>query len=298
MAVIRTVKAPLRIQTRSKPGLAPKLITSHGVLFECDCLELFGRVRSESIDTLFADPPFNLGKDYGIGSSFDRLAERDYLLWCRDWITESVRVLKPGGSIFIYILPRWGYHFATYLEELGMEFRHWIALSMKGTFPRGNKLYPAHYALLYFTKGTPKTFNKLRLPVPQCRHCKKDIKDYGGHRKHLNPEGLNLTDFWEDTAPSRHGKFKSRWHINELKPMIPARCFELSTSQDDVVMDPFGGGGSSYEAAQTLDRFWLGSELTTGDAIVQRFVDKLSQSISKTPPKQVRAVFKENASCL
>src|SRR5437867_4273718 len=96
-----------------------------------------------------------------------------------------------------------------------MEFRHWIAISMKGTFPRGNKLYPAHYALLYFTKGIPRTFNRVRLPIPTCRHCGKDIKDYGGHRKYLNPAGLNLTDFWDDTSPARHGKNKSRWHINE-----------------------------------------------------------------------------------
>ena len=62
---------------------------------------------------------------------------------------------------------------------------------MKGTFPRGKKLYPAHYALLYSTKGSPKTFNRdvVRVPVPICRHCKKDVKDYGGHRKYLNPLG-------------------------------------------------------------------------------------------------------------
>src|SRR5205809_5358017 len=110
---------------------------------------------------------------------------------------------------------------------------------MKGTFPRGHKLYPAHYALLYFTKGVPKTFNRVRLPIPKCRHCGGDVKDYGGHRKYLNPAGLNLTDFWDDTAPVRHQKFKARWHINELKPMIPARCIEISTNAGDVIIDPF-----------------------------------------------------------
>ena len=49
---------------------------------------------------------------------------------------------------------------------------------MKGTFPRGDRLYPAHYAILYFTKGQPQVFNHVRLPIPACRHCGKDIKDY------------------------------------------------------------------------------------------------------------------------
>jgi len=110
-----------------------------------------------------------------------------------------------------------------------MTFKHWIAVSMKGTFPRGKKLYPAHYALLYFTKGAPKTFNRddVRLPVPACRHCGKDIKDYGGHRKALNPLGLNLTDIWDDTSPARHS--------------------QISTDEHDVVLDPFGGGGSTLD---------------------------------------------------
>src|SRR5262245_36288466 len=99
-----------------------------------------------------------------------------------------------------------GLSFRSHLDRKGMAFRHWIALSMKGSFPRGRKLYPAHYALLYITKGPPAVFNRVRLPIPACRQCGGDIKDYGGHRRFLNPMGLNLTDFWEDTAPARHQK--------------------------------------------------------------------------------------------
>lgn len=154
---------------------------------------------------------------------------------------------------------------------------------MKGTFPRGNKLYPAHDAILYFTKGMPRVFNRVRLPVPTCRHCGRDIKDYGGHRKYLNPAGLNLTDFWDDTAPARHQKFKARWHINELKPMIPGRCIEMSTREGDVVLDPFGGGGSTYEAAQRSRRYWPGTELVTASAIRDRFRRYLPGAMSRQP---------------
>lgn len=267
--------------------LKPALLTERGVLYATDCFNVFAALRDDSIDCIFADPPFNLGKDYGQGAVKDALERRDYLKWCFAWIDESVRVLAPGGALFIYILPQWGYHLASHLDDHGLHFRHWIALSMKGTFPRGKKLYPAHYSILYFTRGAPKAFNRVRLPIPACRHCGKDIKDYGGHRKFLNPAGLNLTDFWDDTAPARHQKFKTRWHINELKPMIPSRCIEISTNRGDVVLDPFGGGGSTYEAAERLGRYWIGSEISTAAAIRQRF----RSSPAKSFPSALLAVF-------
>lgn len=254
-----------------KGHIRPALLTGRGVLYQTDCFNVFAALRDESIDCIFADPPFNLGKVYGNGEVSDDLEAREYLKWSFSWIDECIRLTKPGGALFIYILPQWGYRFAAHLEDRGMLFRHWIAVSMKGTFPRGQKLYPAHYALLYFTKGKPKTFNRVYLPVPSCRHCGRDIKDYGGHRKYLNPRGINLTDFWEDTAPARHKKFKSRWRINELKPMISGRCMEISTNPGDLILDPFGGGGSTYEAAERLNRLWIGSEITDCAHILRRF---------------------------
>ena len=270
----------------------PALSTPHGILYQADCKDLLSSLGDAVIDCVFADPPFNLGKQYGKGEVDDSLAQHDYLKWSYAWIDECIRVVKPGGAFFIYILPRWSYRFACHLEDRGMTFRHWIALSMKGTFPRGRKLYPAHYALLYFTKGEPKTFNRVRLPIPTCRHCGKDVKDYGGHRKYLNPLGLNLTDFWEDTAPARHKKFKARWHVNELKPMIPGRCIEISTNPGDIVLDPFGGGGSTYEAAESLERYWIGCEMTECTPILNRFQERFTSHIGKKPPRKLRLVLR------
>lgn len=273
--------------------LRPALLTSRGVLYEADCFNLFASLKDESVDCIFADPPFNLGKIYGNGQVKDDLETREYLKWSFAWIDECVRLVKPGGALFIYILPLWGYRFASHLEDAGMLFRHWIAVSMKGTFPRGQKLYPAHYALLYFTKGRPKTFNRVYLPVPKCRHCGRDIKDYGGHRKYLNPKGINLTDFWEDTAPARHKKFKSRWHVNELKPMIAGRCIQVSTNPHEIVLDPFGGGGSTYEAAEMLDRLWIGSEITDCKHIVKRFEQNFPIALhSNQQPTDLAVTFR------
>lgn len=272
-------------------NLKPAFSTDLGSVYNLDCMTLLATVGDGRIDTVFADPPFNLAKDYGNGKDKDDLDNGDYLNWCYRWMDECIRVLKPGGSMFIYNLPQWAFHLAAHLERGGMTFRHWIAVSMKGTFPRGRKLYPAHYALLYFTKGKPTTFNRVRLPVPSCRHCGKDVKDYGGHRKFLNPLGLNLTDFWDDTAPARHRKFKARWHVNELKPVIPGRCIEMSTGEGEIILDPFGGGGSTFEAAQKLKRHWIGSEIVDCELIRERFERNLpGVQRAKTPPA-ISAIF-------
>jgi site-specific DNA-methyltransferase (adenine-specific) len=257
----------------------PAFTTKRGALFAADCVELLFHLGDESIDTVFADPPFNLGKDYGEGFS-DRFSKTEYLEWCRLWIDECARVLKPGGAFFLYAMPEHAYKFANFMERT-LTFRHWIALTMKGTFPRGKRLYPAHYALLYFTKGQPKTFNRVRLPISVCRHCGKDIKDYGGHRKYLNPAGLNLTDFWEDTSPNRHRKSKFRAGINELKLMIPERAVLISTNPGEIVFDPFGGGGTTYQAAEKHDRLWLGCEISTATAIADRMAKSFPESFAR-----------------
>lgn len=270
-------------------SLTHRLTTTNGLLYELDCLRLLPEIRSESVHCVFADPPFNLNKAYRNGFT-DRWTDEAYLQWSRDWIDECCRILVPGGALFIYVLPRWAYLLAAHLDRT-MQFRHWIALSMKGTFPRGQKLYPAHYALLYFTKGAPRVFNRVRLPIPKCRHCGGDLKDYGGHRKYLNPEGLNLTDFWEDTSPNRHANSKSRPGINELKPQIPERAIQISTHAGEIVVDPFGGGGSTYQEAQRLGRYWIGCEIGDCSPIEQRFRDFAPLTLHRTPPHQLTSIL-------
>lgn len=283
----------LRVQEPSlqwRTFTRPRLTTTHGVLFQLDCLKFLAQVQSDSIHSVFADPPFNLGKQYNNGFK-DRWAQKEYFFWCEQWLDECMRVLAPGGALFIYALPRLAVHFAAYVDE-ALEFRHWIALTMKGTFPRGRKLYPAHYALLYFTKGEPRVFNKVRLPIPKCRHCGGDLKDYGGHRKYLNPEGLNLTDFWEDTSPNRHRHSKARPGVNELKPVIPARAIQMSTNPKDIVLDPFGGGGSTFQEAERLGRLWLGCEIGDCTPIERRFEDFAPLTLNRRPPRELLQVLR------
>jgi len=244
--------------------------TSLGVLYEGDCLKLLPLIYNETIDTIFADPPFNLAKEYGLKVN-DKRSDEEYIIWCKKWINECIRILKPGGAFFLYNLPRWNVILGNYLVESGLDFRHWITINIKLSLPISGRLYPSHYSLLYFSKGNPNTFKRIRTPIEKCRHCGGEIKDYGGHRSAMNPKGVNLTDVWNDITPVRHWKFKSRKRtVNQLSTKILERIINMSTRSGDIVLDPFGGSGTTYDVCERLNRRWIGMEIESCDVIIER----------------------------
>lgn len=244
--------------------------SSLGVLYKDDSIKLLPLVSNETIDTIFADPPFNLAKEYGLKVN-DNRSNKDYIEWCKKWIIECIRILKPGGAFFIYNLPKWNVILGNYLVESGLDFRHWITINIKLSLPISGRLYPSHYSLLYFSKGNPNTFNRIRTPIERCRHCGGEIKDYGGHRSAMNPKGVNLTDVWNDITPVRHQKFKSRKRtVNQLSTKILERVINMSTRRRDVVLDPFGGSGTTYDVCERLNRHWIGMEIESCDVIIER----------------------------
>lgn len=249
----------------------PYYVTKNGLLFAGDCLVYLPKLREDLVDTIFADPPFNLGKTYGRRTT-DSRADADYIEWCRAWLGECVRVLAPGGSLFIYNLPKWNILLGAFLmQELNMQFRHSIAIEIKSCLPIPGRLYPAHYSLLYLTKGKPKTFRKIRTPIETCRHCRGEIRDYGGHRGAMNPLGVNLKDVWTDVPPVRHWKFKSRKRLsNALSTKVLDRVVEMTTNPGELILDPFGGSGTTYAVCERRRRRWIGMEFDFCPEIVER----------------------------
>jgi site-specific DNA-methyltransferase (adenine-specific) len=107
--------------------------------------------------------------------------------------------------------------------------------------------------------------------VQVCRHCGGEVKDYGGHREALNPKGINLKDVWTDIPPVRHAKFKSEnRQANALSTKLLDRVVEMSTLPGDLVLDPFGGSGTTFAVCERKGRRWLGVELDFADVIVDR----------------------------
>ena len=214
-----------------------------GTILCGDAYEFLEAMKSNSCDLIFLDPPFNLGKKYCKKyPKLDMKPEQEYKEWFKKILDESIRVLQPGGTLFLYHIPKWAMHFGAYLEDK-LNFFHWITISMKNGFVRGNRLYPAHYSLLMYTKGKPNIFNRPKLKPVACRHCGGYIKDYGGYKSIIENKGINLSDVWDDVSPIRHQSKKNR-AANELPEIIFERIFQMSGTPNNLYIDPFAGSGS------------------------------------------------------
>lgn len=86
-----------------------------------DVLEGFKNIEDESIDIIILDPPYNIGKDFGPSSS--KMSLEDYVNWSLDWIRESVSVLKPSGTIFLYGFPEIVQHITV---NIPIEKQRWL----------------------------------------------------------------------------------------------------------------------------------------------------------------------------
>ena len=284
-----------RSDTNSKRSIEELVLqTNLGALYHGGCMDMFPSIENESVDLVFADPPFNLDKDYGAEVD-DDLAEQKYLEWCFVWLNEVVRILKPGASFFLYNLPKWNVRLGAWLCQY-LEFKHWVAVDLKFSLPIPGRLYPSHYSLLYFTKGLrANRFSPPRIPIETCRHCGGELRDYGGYKDRMNPAGVNITDVWTDLSPVRHSRFKRRI-ANELPLKMLDRILDTASQEGDLVFDPFGGSGTTYVAAELKLRRWLGCEIGDCQPIIDRF-KKLNQerALLEEIRNKVNVLFTENA---
>lgn len=285
-----------RKKGKDKPIKKHKLVfeTDLGKLYSGDCLSLLRAMPDESVDLVFADPPFNLNKLYPSNID-DNLKVEVYLAWCQEWLRECARVLKIGGTLFLWNLPKWNAELSSFLTGY-LTFRNWISVDIKYTLPISGRLYPSHYSLLYFVKGNkPSVFQPDRLPMPTCPKCHADLKDYGGYKDKMNPLGINLSDVWLDIPPVRHAKYKRREGANELSLKLMDRIIEMSTVEGAVIFDPFGGSGTTYMAAELKNRKWIGIEIGPVSDIKNRF-ERIEEErlILKKYRSQINSLFLKN----
>ncbi len=236
-----------------------------------DCLELFKQIPDDSVDIAFADPPFNLNKKYN--NNKDKLKIKEYLNWCRKWINEMVRVTKPSGSIFVHNIPKWLTYYSSFLNEIAY-FKHWISWDA-ATAPMGKTLQPAHYGILFYTKQ-PQNFKFYEVRCPHKRARKSNIlaKDYGGKKSLLHPFGPLVSDVWTDIHRIKHNKYRDE-HPCQLPIHLLERIILISTDENDIVLDPFNGTGTTALAAKRLGRNYIGFDLSL------EYIDITNSKLSK-----------------
>ena len=242
-----------------------------------DCLDRLKKMPNDFFDMSFADPPFNLKKKYGCYE--DSKVERDYLSWCGAWIREMVRVTKPTGAIFVHNIPRWLTHYAEILNKTAY-FRHWISWDSGGA-PLGKTLLPNHYGILYYTKSNSSKnfkFYDIRYPHSKCRSCKEFLKDYGGKKSLAHHFGPLLSDVWSDIHRIRHKKRRDE-HPCQLPVPLLERLILMTTDENDIVLDPFMGVGTTAIAAKQLGRKYVGIEL---DSIYAQIAEKNISCVKET----------------
>ncbi|PKQ70249.1 DNA-methyltransferase [Raineya orbicola] len=222
-----------------------------------DCLEWLKQIPDNAVDMTFADPPFNLKKEYN--SYKDSLNLQEYLEWCELWITEMVRITKPTGSIFVHNIPKWLTYFAGILNKIA-DFKHWIAWDAP-TAPMGKTLQPNHYGILFYAKNAKQLkFYEVRYPHKRDRKTTYLSKDYGGKKAGLHPFGSLVSDIWTDIHRVKHNKYRDQ-HPCQLPVHLLERLILMTTDENDIVLDPFCGTGTTAIAAKRLGRQFIGFEL-------------------------------------
>ena len=237
-----------------------------------DCIQGMRQLEEGRVDLVFADPPFNIGYKYDVYN--DRQGSDQYLAWCRDWISEVHRVLKPDGTFWLAIGDEYAAELKLLSQSLGFHCRSWViwyytfGVNCKFKFSR------SHAHLFHFIKNPQKfCFNTEAIRVPSARQLV-----YGDTR--ANPVGRLPDDTWilrpqdlpegfqatDDTwyFPRVAGTFKERegFHGCQMPEQLLGRIVRACSNLGELVLDPFSGSATTLTVSKKLGRRWLGFDIS------------------------------------
>ena len=267
---------------------AQALTLAKNQLHQGDCIELLKSLPDGLVDLVFADPPFNIGYKYDVYD--DKQQEEDYLRWSLDWISQVHRVLKPDGTFWLAIGDEYAAELKVEAKKIGFHCRSWVIWYYTFGVNCVNGFSRSHTHLFHFIKDPNRfTFNRLN---PQIRVQSARQLVYADAR--ANPNGRLPDNTWitrpQDAplsfSPSHDtwyfarvaGTFKERegFHGCQMPEQLLARIIRSSSNPQDLVLDPFGGSGTTLCVAKKLGRQFMGFELS------EEYAKKIQQRLDKT----------------
>ncbi|WP_261544436.1 DNA-methyltransferase [Burkholderia multivorans] len=245
-----------------------------------DCIGGMRQLPSDSVDLIVADPPYNLDKDFGAWKESERKGE--WLEWTKNWLNECERVLKPGGSIFVYGIHHHLCWVQCHLYELGLSYRRQIIWFYENGFAGYTKSLAAHYEpLLWFSKGDEYVYHPIREPYKSTERLKHAIIKNGKVWK-PHPDGRLAGDVWQfPVLAGRRFRDEKVDHPTQKPLSISSRIVNHFSNPGDLVLVPFVGSGTECVAAKVAGRSFLGFELN--DAYIRIALQRLeSCSVGET----------------
>ncbi|MBC1539149.1 adenine-specific DNA-methyltransferase [Listeria seeligeri] len=219
-----------------------------------DSLDLMKSMTPGSIDLIFADEPYNIGKDFGNNQDIWE-SKNDYILWNKLWISEAMRILKENGTMYLMTSTQ----FMPYIDVFIQENYHVlsrIVWSYDSSGVQSKKMYGSLYEPILMVTKTEKSkiiFNGQDILVEARTGAKRGLIDY---RKNP-PAPYNTTKVPGNVWEFPRVRFKMNEyedHPTQKPEALLERIIKASSNKGDIVLDPFGGSFSTASVAKRLGR--------------------------------------------
>lgn len=252
------------------------------VLYSGDCLKLLETIPDESLTLVVTSPPYNIGKEYE-----KRLRLGSYIEQQAEVIRECVRCLSPQGSICwqvgnyvdngsIVPLDTVLYPIFT---DLGLKMRNRIIWHFEHGLHCARRFSGRYETIIWFTKTDKYVFNLDAVRVPQKYPGKKYFKGPNAGKYSCNPLGKNPGDLWViPNVKSNH--VEKTDHPCQFPVELIERLVLSMTNEDDWVLDPFLGTGTSIIAAIRHKRRGAGAEML--EKYVKLAKNRIEQELAGT----------------
>ena len=226
-----------------------------------DAFEILKRLPENSFDLMFADPPYNLTKNFG-ENSFRQTSLEDYENWLDSWLKETVRLLKPTASV--YVCGDW--RSASAIQRVGMKYfklRNRITWEReKGRGALSNWKNAAE-DIWFFTAGDDYVFNteavkikrKVLAPYTENGKPKDWQQSAGGNFRLTAPSNL-----WTDLTVPFWSMPENTVHPTQKPEKLLAKIILASSNENDLILDPFLGSGTTAVVAKKLNRNFVAIE--------------------------------------